>query len=594
MQVFRTAIEGGLDVSSSILTMADRKPGAAISLLNYEASLQGGYRKINGFSHNFGVVPGTGPVLGLTVRDGVGNGIFACRKPIAGNNYLHEWDFVTSNWQVVTTAGSPTMVGVDRVRILPFNVLTATKIVLTDGINKAATYDGTTYTQITDSNAPTKPKLAAWFASHMVLAGDSTAPNTIYISAPDGETDYSPANGAAAMTLPFKVIALKAFRESLFIFGTNAISKLTGYSFETFKIEEVTNNLGCLAEDSIVELGGDIIFLGPDGIRPISGTEKIGDVELETVSRPIQSIASTLIDNTNLQGLRSVLLRGKSQFRYFFTDQVQSKVRTAIASGTAMTGAGTIILDKTVDFPATGNILINGEEFSYATKADDGYTLEGVTRAINSTTAATHAVDDIVFSTDTQLTDPTGIIGCLKQKNFEFSRLAGLQAHCADSGYIGNTEYILHGTHDGKIFEQEKGNLFGTENISSVFQTPYYDFGDPELDKTVFKITTYIKAEGQCSLNMSLIYDYDNIETLNSENYSVATITGGTVFADLADLDTTFTYDSTNSIYETSNPAVEQSVSGSGKSVSIRYASNDANASHSLQGFAMLYNMEAR
>ena len=66
------------------------------------------------------------------------------------------------------------------------------------------------------------------------------------------------------------------------------------------------------------------------------------------------------------------------------------------------------------------------------------------------------------------------------------------------------------------------------------------------------------------------------------------------MFADIASLDTTFTYDSTNSIYETSNPAVEQSVSGSGKSVSIRYASNDANASHSLQGFAMLFNMEAR
>ncbi len=594
MQTFRTAMEGGLDVSSSILTMADAKPGGAISLLNYEASLEGGYRKINGFSHNFGIVPGVGPVLGLIVRDGVGSGIFGCRKPIAGNNYLHEWDFVTNNWIAITTAGSPTMVGVDRVRILPYNVLTTTKFILTDGINKAATYNGTTYAQITDSNAPTKPKLAAWFTNHMVLSGDSTAPNTIYISAPDAETNYDPADGAAAMTLPFKVTALKSFRDSLFIFGTNAISKLTGYSIDTFKIEEVTNNLGCLAEDSIVEIGGDIIFLGPDGIRPVSGTEKIGDVELETISRPIQSIASTLIDNTNLQGLRSVLLRGKSQFRYFFTDQVQSKLRTAIASGTAMTGEGTIILDKTVDFPDTGNILINGEEFSYLTKATDGYTLEGVTRAINSTVAASHAVDDIVFSTDTQLTDPTGLIGCIRQQGYEFSRLSGLQGHCADSGYIGNTEFIIHGTHEGKVFQQEQGNVFDTENIPSVYQTPYYDFGDPELDKVIYKVTTYIKAEGQCSLNMSLIYDYDNIKTLNSENYSVATITGGTVFADIASLDTTFTYDSTNSIYETSNPAVEQSVSGSGKSVSIRYASNDANASHSLQGFAMLFNMEAR
>jgi len=40
----------------------------------------------------------------------------------------------------------------------------------------------------------------------------------------------------------------------------------------------------------VVEFGGDLLFLGPDGIRPISGTDKIGDVELATVSKEIQSI----------------------------------------------------------------------------------------------------------------------------------------------------------------------------------------------------------------------------------------------------------------------------------------------------------------
>ena len=30
------------------------------------------------------------------------------------------------------------------------------------------------------------------------------------------------------------------------------------------------------------------MFLAPDGFRPVAGTSRIGDVELETISKPIQ------------------------------------------------------------------------------------------------------------------------------------------------------------------------------------------------------------------------------------------------------------------------------------------------------------------
>ena len=55
LQTFRTACQGGLDVTSSLLTMADTQPGGAISLLNYDASLFGGYRKINGYDNSLGL-----------------------------------------------------------------------------------------------------------------------------------------------------------------------------------------------------------------------------------------------------------------------------------------------------------------------------------------------------------------------------------------------------------------------------------------------------------------------------------------------------------------------------------------------------------
>jgi hypothetical protein len=39
---------------------------------------------------------------------------------------------------------------------------------------------------------------------------------------------------------------------------------------------------------------GDIIFLGPDGLRTVAGTERIGDVELGTLSRPVQPLLKIL------------------------------------------------------------------------------------------------------------------------------------------------------------------------------------------------------------------------------------------------------------------------------------------------------------
>jgi hypothetical protein len=66
-------------------------------------------------------------------------------------------------------------------------------MLLTDGQNPAATYDGTTYTQITQCSAPTDPKFAEEFSSHIFLAGDSTEPYNLYFSAPLNATDFSPA-----------------------------------------------------------------------------------------------------------------------------------------------------------------------------------------------------------------------------------------------------------------------------------------------------------------------------------------------------------------------------------------------------------------
>jgi hypothetical protein len=290
-------------------------------MINYEPALEGGYRRISGFTNDYGEVPGedSTPVLGLAVFEKLNDGIFACRKPASGNNYFHYWDSVSESWVTPNTSGSPTMVGVNKVRFTKIE-WGIPELVFTDGVNPAAIWDGTSYTQITSDLAPSAPKFCENFANHLFLAGDSTKPYNLFFSAPLSTQDFTPASGAGVVNVGFDIKAIKSFRNQLYIFGTSNIKKLVGNNIANFVLEDVTKNLGCVSSDSVVEFNGDLIFLAPDGIRPISGTERIGDVELDTLSKPIQSIFESFTENEDLDSITVLVLNKKSQFRIFFTN----------------------------------------------------------------------------------------------------------------------------------------------------------------------------------------------------------------------------------------------------------------------------------
>ncbi len=62
--------------------------------------------------------------------------------------------------------------------------------------------------------------------------------------------------------------ALKiSFRDDLIIFCKNSIYKLVNInSSSTIAVQPITKNIGCLDGDSIQEIGGQLLFLGPDGV----------------------------------------------------------------------------------------------------------------------------------------------------------------------------------------------------------------------------------------------------------------------------------------------------------------------------------------
>ena len=105
---------------------------------------------------------------------------------------------------------------------------------------------------------------------------------------------------------------------------------------------------------------------------------------------------------------------------------------------------------------------------------------------------------------------------------------------------------------------------------------------DPEIRKVVHKVNTYLGSEGETEVFVGISYDYDDNETLNPSNYQFSTV-GAASFYNLALYDTDSIYDGNHS------PKTLTNISGSGNSVSVRYVTNNANASHTIQAIALTY-----
>ena len=107
LQTFAAICAGGLVTNVDPITQSSKMPGSAISLINMEPSLEGGYRRISGFSNSYGTMPGEGKVLGLTVNGEINQGIFAARKPETGSNYFH---FYNNHYTCIDKALDPSII----------------------------------------------------------------------------------------------------------------------------------------------------------------------------------------------------------------------------------------------------------------------------------------------------------------------------------------------------------------------------------------------------------------------------------------------------------------------------------------------------
>jgi len=224
---------------------------------------------------------------------------------------------VSTTWTQIDTGRT----NASKYRFERFNYNGTDKIVFVDEINAPVVFDSS-FNAVDVSNAAVAgSKFIASFKDHMFYAGKSTTPEEVIFSVPFDEDNFG--SGGGSIRVDDTITGLKVFRDALFIFCENRIFKLTGVSESTFVMTPVTRSIGCLNGDTIQEFAGDLVFLGPDGLRTVAATAKIGDTELGTISKNVQSIFDANIKDSAL--FESVVIADKTQYRIFFTKDGQAE-----------------------------------------------------------------------------------------------------------------------------------------------------------------------------------------------------------------------------------------------------------------------------
>ena len=375
-------LEGGLVLNRSTFMM---QPGEALQLENFEPDIQGGYRRITGHTKFINhIIPQTSAssekvlmvavfdnkvlaargekifssastelslgVLSTTAMTGSGTltvdttSGFSSSGTLQINSEIFTYTGVTSKtFTGVTRATSSTTAAAHSIddvvseswterdssrsnagkyNFERFNFDGNDKIIFVDGANAPVVFNTSLSATDVSASAVSGSKFVAAYREHMFYAGKSSTPQEVIFSKPFDEDDFTASDGAGSIKVDDTIVGLKVFRDNLFIFCENRIFNLTGSSLSDFAIVPVTRDIGCINGDTIQEFAGDLIFLGPDGLRTVAATARIGDVELGTITRNVQSLFDENIIDAEL--FESVTIPDKTQYRIFFSKDGQS------------------------------------------------------------------------------------------------------------------------------------------------------------------------------------------------------------------------------------------------------------------------------
>ena len=177
----------------------------------------------------------------------------------------------------------------------------------------------------TVTTAEFKPSCAAGFYGRMWVGGVEEEKDVLHYSALLDSDDYTTVSGGGSIDLKKvwgkdDITAIAPFYGMLAVFGKNNIALYESPDvIGSIKLNEVIRGVGCVARDSVQNIGDDLVFLSATGLRSLARTSEKDKVPLMDIS---QNIKDTLIRNIGQStNVKSVYVENEGIYIMSFTDK---------------------------------------------------------------------------------------------------------------------------------------------------------------------------------------------------------------------------------------------------------------------------------
>jgi len=393
------SLGGGLILNKDVFSMS---PGEALQLRNFEPDIEGGYKKVLGTTkYNTNICPQVSASTERVVFSAIFNDVVLAGR----GGSIHRASAGSGSWtSTITSLGTPTQNYEHRL----FNFDGTDKIIITTGTSNPQILNTSFSTSVVNATGTSNYKFVEIFKNHLFFAGHSSNIQEVSFMGPNQTNDFTSNNGGGTIKVDTEIVGLRTFRNSLIIFGKDKIFKLTGTSSANFAVTPITRNIGCTDGRSIQELGGDVIFLAPDGLRTIAGTERIDDTELGTVSKQVQK----RINEITTHNINSLVIRSKSQYRIFFptsTSQAEGGARGLLSVIKANPNTGSLGFEyadiKALKVSSTDSDFISDTE-TIIHGGYDGYVYQQESGNVFTRASSTTNISSIYRSPDMTMGDP--------------------------------------------------------------------------------------------------------------------------------------------------------------------------------------------
>lgn len=250
-------------------------------------------------------VPGVGEVRGVVIYKG---NVYAFRDH-SDLTTCRMYRSSLSGWVEVPTSGFLLKNGRYKFRIHNFTAGAGTqKLIITNGVNKACTYDGTTVVQISTAMPTDIPGSVEVLPSSVLLLG--YANGSLMTSKIGDPYDFTVGSGGTELGMSDEIVDLSLQPDGkVAIFCKNSIKILSGKTTATFDLSTFNKDSGAV-NGSVVNIG-DSIFLSQSGLTRLARSQVYGAFEMVGIDKKIRR----LLNNDDV--FFSVAVHRKNQYRIF-------------------------------------------------------------------------------------------------------------------------------------------------------------------------------------------------------------------------------------------------------------------------------------